>query len=71
MEVLALAGRLTGMAITGSAPQRALRNALFSVIDALPPVRNRIAFNLSGLARRHLAEIAPDAGKTIAIQKAA
>ncbi len=71
VEVLALAGRLTGLAITGSAPQRALRNALFSVIDALPPVRNRIAFNLSGLARRHLAEIAPDAGETIAIQKAA
>ncbi len=60
-EVLALAGRLTGMAVTRSLPQRLARNALLSLVGALPPARNRLAMNLSGLARRSLAEIGPDA----------
>ena len=54
-RVLTLAGRLTTMAVTRSAPQRALRNAALSIMDALPPVKDRLAMNLSGLARRDLA----------------
>ena len=59
VEVLALAGRLTRLAVTRSAAQRAVRNALFTVVAHLPPARRRLAMNLSGLARRHLAEGAP------------
>ena len=54
-RVMTLAGRLTTMAVTRSAPQRALRNAALSIMDALPPVKDRLAMNLSGLARRDLA----------------
>jgi 2-polyprenyl-6-methoxyphenol hydroxylase-like FAD-dependent oxidoreductase len=54
-RVLSLAGRLTAMAVTRSAPQRALRNAALSVMDAVPPLKDRLAMNLSGLARRDLA----------------
>ena len=59
VEVLALAGRLTRLAVTRSAAQRAVRNALFTVVAHLPPARRRLAMNLSGLARRHLAAAAP------------
>ncbi len=54
-RVLALAGRLTAMAVTRSAPRRAFRNAALSIVDVLPPAKERIAMNLSGLARRDLA----------------
>ena len=54
-RVLSLAGRLTTMAVTRSAPQRALRNVALSVMDAVPPLKDRLAMNLSGLARRDLA----------------
>ena len=54
-RVLALAGRLTAMAVTRSAPRRALRNAALALVDVLPPARDRLAMNLSGLARRDLA----------------
>ena len=61
VEVLALAGRLTRLAVTRSAPQRAIRNALFTLVAHLPPARRHLAMNLSGLARRHLAAAAPAA----------
>jgi 2-polyprenyl-6-methoxyphenol hydroxylase-like FAD-dependent oxidoreductase len=54
-RVLSLAGRLTKIAVTRSAPQRVLRNAALSIAGALPPVKDRLAMNLSGLARRDLA----------------
>ena len=56
--MLALAGRLTGMATTRGAPAQALRNAMLSLVGALPPVRRRVALNLSGLARQDLARLA-------------
>ena len=61
VEVLALAGRLTRLAVTRSAPQRAIRNALFTLVAHLPPARRHLAMSLSGLARRHLAAAAPAA----------
>jgi 2-polyprenyl-6-methoxyphenol hydroxylase-like FAD-dependent oxidoreductase len=54
-RVLALAARLTTIAVTRSAPQRALRNVALLIADGLPPVKDRLAMNLSGLARRDLA----------------
>ena len=54
-RVLTLAGRLTTMAVTRSAPHRALRNAALSIMDVVPPLKDRLAMNLSGLARRDLA----------------
>ena len=57
-KVLALAGRLTGMATTRGAPAQVLRNAMLALVGALPPVRRRVAMNLSGLAREDLARLA-------------
>ena len=57
-KVLALADRLTGMATTRGAPAQHLRNALLSLVGALPPVRRRVAMNLSGLASEDLARLA-------------
>jgi hypothetical protein len=41
-----------------AAYRQVLRNAALSVVDGLPPARRRLAMNLSGLARRDLAELA-------------
>lgn len=52
VEVLALAGRFTGMAMTKSVPSRALRNAFLRILNRLPPAKNRLIMNLSGLSRK-------------------
>jgi 2-polyprenyl-6-methoxyphenol hydroxylase-like FAD-dependent oxidoreductase len=54
-KVLALAGRLTGMATVRSARRRRMRNAVLRIANRLPFVRHRIELNLSGLSRRRLA----------------
>ena len=57
-EVLELAGRLTGMATTRSAPRRLIRNALLRTMDTLPPAKNRLIMNLSGLSRKRFTQAA-------------
>jgi 2-polyprenyl-6-methoxyphenol hydroxylase-like FAD-dependent oxidoreductase len=56
-EVLALAGRLTDMAILKGAPQRFLRNVALKTIGLLPVTRRRLEMNLSGLSRRAAAQL--------------
>ncbi|MGJ5819809.1 FAD-dependent monooxygenase [Paludibaculum fermentans] len=56
-RVLALAGRLTTLATLRGAAKLALRNGLLSLINRLPPVRRRIAMELSGLSRRSFAQL--------------
>jgi 2-polyprenyl-6-methoxyphenol hydroxylase-like FAD-dependent oxidoreductase len=58
LEVIDLAGRLTRMATTRTPVRRAARNAVLSLVDALPSARHRIALSLSGLARRGGADLA-------------
>ena len=55
---MGLAGRLTRMATTRTPVHRAARNAVLSLVDALPPARHRIALSLSGLARRGATDLA-------------
>ena len=57
-QVLGLAGRLTEMATTRVAPLQMVRNAVLSVVDALPPAKRVLAMNFSGLARKDLAKLA-------------
>lgn len=56
-RVLALAGRLTGMATTRNPLMRVLRNMLFGLINVIPVAKRRIAMDLSGLARASLAQL--------------
>ena len=56
-QVLTLAGRLTGLATTRSRPRRLLRNLVLRMIDHLPRVKQKLAMNLSGLARRALSRL--------------
>jgi 2-polyprenyl-6-methoxyphenol hydroxylase-like FAD-dependent oxidoreductase len=56
-EVLQLAGRLTRMATTKSAPKRFLRNTVLRTISLSPAFRRRLAMDLSGLSRRAAAEL--------------
>jgi len=61
-EVLALAGRLTAMAILKGRLRRTLRNIVFRLVGALPPLRRRLELSLSGLSRRAAAVLpAPQA----------
>ncbi|MCC5581006.1 FAD-dependent monooxygenase [Microtetraspora sp. AC03309] len=53
-QVVALAGRLTKLA-TAAAGRRVLRNLLLAVAGRIPAVRTRLAWQLSGLNRRHAA----------------
>jgi 2-polyprenyl-6-methoxyphenol hydroxylase-like FAD-dependent oxidoreductase len=64
-QVLALAGRLTEVATMRSPFKRAVRNALFSTINRIGPVKRRFLLNLSGLARMHLAQL-PKQGSVVA-----
>ena len=57
-EVLALAGRLTALATMRGAFRRTIRNAVFSILDRIAPVKHRLLMNLSGLGRRHLSRAA-------------
>jgi 2-polyprenyl-6-methoxyphenol hydroxylase-like FAD-dependent oxidoreductase len=54
-RVLALAGRLTKMATVRSPLARSARNMLLRTIGRRSRIRRRLAMNLSGLSRRHLA----------------
>ena len=58
-EVLALAGRLTALATMRGAFRRTIRNAVFSILDRIGPVKHRLLMNLSGLGRRHLSVLPP------------
>lgn len=56
-QVLALSGRLTAAAmITGYLP-RQLRNFAFRIIGCIPPLRQKLELNLSGIARRSAARV--------------
>ncbi|HMQ94398.1 MAG TPA: FAD-dependent monooxygenase [Amaricoccus sp.] len=57
-EVIALASRLTAMATTRGAARQTLRNAMLSLVGALPPARHRVEMSLSGLARRDATRLA-------------
>jgi 2-polyprenyl-6-methoxyphenol hydroxylase-like FAD-dependent oxidoreductase len=57
-QVVAMTSRLTAMAVTRSTPQRIIRNAALSIANRLPPAKRRVAMNLSGLARKDLAQLA-------------
>jgi 2-polyprenyl-6-methoxyphenol hydroxylase-like FAD-dependent oxidoreductase len=57
VEVLALASRLTSMAVLRGAPQRMLRNGLLRLLDHVPPAKHRLAMNLSGLSRKALSRV--------------
>lgn len=61
LQVLALADRLTRMATVAGAPQRTLRNLALRIADHLPPLRTKLAMNLSGLSRRAAAAPVLDA----------
>lgn len=58
-KVLGLAEQLTTLATMRPGIKRALRNILFRILDGIAPARRRIAMNLSGVSRRHLAELPP------------
>ncbi len=53
-QVVALAGRLTKLA-TAAAGRRVLRNLILALAGHIPAVRTRLAWQLSGLCRRHAA----------------
>ena len=64
-EVLALAGRLTKLATTRSRSVRAVRNAVFLMINHIKPVKRRMMLGLSGLGRENLARLpAPASERT-------
>jgi 2-polyprenyl-6-methoxyphenol hydroxylase-like FAD-dependent oxidoreductase len=56
-EVLALAGRLTTFAILKGRPQRFLRNLVFRLVGAVPPLRRKLELSLSGISRRAAARL--------------
>jgi len=58
-KVLAMAGNLTHFATMTSRPKRALRNAMLSVLNLLPPGKRRIAMNFTGLTRADHAKLPP------------
>lgn len=58
-EVLALADRLTRLATMRGPARRSLRNLLLSGLNRIGPVKRMLALNLSGLARKELAELPP------------
>jgi 2-polyprenyl-6-methoxyphenol hydroxylase-like FAD-dependent oxidoreductase len=57
VEVLALSGGLTRMALARGRLQRLVRNLRLRLMDKLPFARHRLAMNLSGLARRAAARV--------------
>lgn len=57
VKVLKLAGRLTTMATMKSAPQRAVRNLLLTIIDRLPKAKRKFEMGLSGVERRQAAQL--------------
>ena len=65
--MLALAGTLTRVATLRSAWGRTLRNLILRVLNHVPPIKRRLARNLSGLSRRNFARLPESAvaGRTI------
>ncbi|WP_421592964.1 FAD-dependent oxidoreductase [Shinella sp. M27] len=59
VEVLALADRLTRMAMVRSVFGRILRNLALRVIGASPVFRRKLALNVSGLARKGMGMVPP------------
>jgi len=57
LEVLALAGRLTRMAVLQGPLLRRLRNSLLRLVDHLPPAKRHLALDLSGLSRKTFSKI--------------
>ena len=64
-QVLTLAGRLTAMATLRGGFRRAVRNAVFRLIDRIGPAKQRLLMNLSGLARQHLAQLPERSGAAV------
>jgi 2-polyprenyl-6-methoxyphenol hydroxylase-like FAD-dependent oxidoreductase len=64
-QVLTLAGRLTAMATLRGGFRRAVRNAVFRLLDHIGPAKQRLLMNLSGLGRRHLAQLPERAGGAV------
>jgi 2-polyprenyl-6-methoxyphenol hydroxylase-like FAD-dependent oxidoreductase len=56
-QVLGMVGRLTAMATARHAASQAVRNAVLSAINRLPPARRQVVMNLSGLSRSALAQL--------------
>lgn len=57
IQVLGLAGRLTGMATMKHPVRRAIRNLMLRLVNRIPAARRRLEMNLSGLSRRAAAEL--------------
>ncbi|HEU0098797.1 MAG TPA: FAD-dependent monooxygenase [Allosphingosinicella sp.] len=55
--VLALAARLTGLATLRPAPLRGLRNLLLRLLNRSGRFKRKLALDLSGISRRHLARL--------------
>ncbi|HYG30458.1 MAG TPA: FAD-dependent monooxygenase [Allosphingosinicella sp.] len=64
-QVLALAGRLTGMATLRSAPLRLLRNLLLRIVNRIPAFKSRLALDLSGISRRQFATLPTDSEQSM------
>ncbi|MEI9406538.1 FAD-dependent monooxygenase [Mesorhizobium argentiipisi] len=56
-EVIELAGRLTGMALTRTPLRRFLRNLVLGFVNLNPIAKRRIALKLSGLSRAKMARL--------------
>jgi hypothetical protein len=50
------------MAILRSKSARIVRNALLRLIDCLPPVKQHLALDLSGLSRKALSQVDRNVG---------
>jgi 2-polyprenyl-6-methoxyphenol hydroxylase-like FAD-dependent oxidoreductase len=59
-QVLGLAGRLTSLATMKNPVKRHVRNAVFWLLNHLPPAKRALAMNLSGLSRQRFAAIADE-----------
>ena len=57
MEVLGLASRLTRIATVRPVILRKLRNLVLRLLDRVPAFKKKLAFELSGVSRRHLSEL--------------
>ena len=58
-QVLGLAGRLTTLATMQSGIKRAMRNAVFRILDRIGPAKHKLMLNLSGLGRKKAAILPP------------
>jgi 2-polyprenyl-6-methoxyphenol hydroxylase-like FAD-dependent oxidoreductase len=51
-EVLAIASRLTRLAVVRSRMLRRLRNVMLRILNGIPPFKRRLSLDLSGISRR-------------------